>query len=108
MKIGTIQGKGADVVRISFEGVWPKEKVQAAHLKAVERHLLIHESYPLPEYLFVFFGLPFFYRSVARPEIENVRFSFFVFSAIGFFDFRVTAGFVEIASDPVSLKGPGR
>ena len=35
----TIQGKGGEVVRISFEAVWPKERVQGAHLKAFEHHL---------------------------------------------------------------------
>ena len=35
----TIQEKGGEVVRISFEAVWPKERTQAAHLKAFERHL---------------------------------------------------------------------
>ena len=34
-----IQGKGGEVVRISFEAVWPKERVQAAHLKVFESHL---------------------------------------------------------------------
>lgn len=35
----TIQGKGGEVVRISFEAVWPKVRAQAVHLKAFERHL---------------------------------------------------------------------
>lgn len=35
----TIQGKDGEVVRITFEAVWPKDRVQAAHLKAFERHL---------------------------------------------------------------------
>jgi DNA-binding transcriptional LysR family regulator len=35
----TIQGKGGEVVRISFEAVWPQERVQAAHLKFFENHL---------------------------------------------------------------------
>ena len=34
-----IQGKGGEVVRISFEAVWPEERVQAAHLKAFQHHL---------------------------------------------------------------------
>lgn len=34
-----IQGKGGEVVRISFEAVWLKERVQAAHLKVFESHL---------------------------------------------------------------------
>lgn len=36
----TIRAGKEDVVRIAYEAVWPKERLQAAHLQAFERHLL--------------------------------------------------------------------
>ena len=35
----TILGRGGEVVSMSFEAVWPTNKIQAAHLRAFERHL---------------------------------------------------------------------
>lgn len=35
----TIKCKGNEMVRISFEAVWPEERLQANHLRAFEQHL---------------------------------------------------------------------
>src|SRR5262249_17222940 len=44
---------------------------------------------------------------LCETKIENSRFLFIVLSATGFFDLSEVPGFIEIATNPISQKGPG-